>query len=464
MLWCAKELARMKFVSIIIPVLDEEATLLANLNSLQILRENQCEIILVDGGSSDRSAEIAKPLVDELFVTAPGRSHQMNFGAENSKGEILIFLHADSRISVDAVSQLIGKTRSLNHFWGWFRLAFDNSSIAFLTISFFMRLRSKVTKVCTGDQTLFISSRLFEHIGGFPNIPIMEDVAISKILRTCAPPIELKNITRSSARRWEQNGVFKTVVFMWYLRLLYWFGVSPDKLVQRYYPKRLTTDISFKIHPLTYKYRNASILLFARAPILGKVKTRLLKVLTDSQILCLYKSMFERVISLLDESNLAEIHLWLDIDSSARSKIIQDLPTSFKLREQVNGDLGEKMSFAIRRTLNFDNSEFAIIIGVDCPALSYDYLDRALQYLHDGVDLVLGPAEDGGYVLIGMNNSYSEIFEGISWGTSDVLEETILKAKKIGVDHICLEPLWDVDRPDDLLRLSELESVFKWVT
>ena len=463
MLWSVKKLTGMKSASIIIPVLDEEANLQSNLNSLQILRENQCEIIVVDGGSSDRSAEIAKPLVDKLLVTEFGRSNQMNFGAQNSKGEILIFLHADSRISCDSISQLIEKTKSHDDCWGWFRLKFDNSSFVFLIISSFMRLRSKITKVCTGDQTLFISSRLFKSIGGFPKIPIMEDVAISKILRTRISPIELKNITLSSARRWEQHGVFKTVVFMWYLRLLYWFGVSPYKLVRKYYPKHLVEDISDRIYLQQYKYVNASILLFARAPVLGRVKTRLVKTLTELEVLCLYKSMFEHVISLLDKSNLAEAQLWLEFDSSVKSKIIQDLPAGFKLREQINGDLGEKMSFAIRQTLSFKESEFAVIIGVDCPALSYDYLDRALKFLYDGVDLVLGPAEDGGYVLIGMSDNYPEIFEDISWGTSDVLKETILKAEKIGLDYVCLEPLWDVDRADDLARLSELEPFFKWV-
>ena len=453
----------MNLVSIIIPVLDEEATLFTNLNSLQILRDNQCEIIVVDGGSSDRSPEIAKPLVDKFFVTGLGRSRQMNFGAENSEGEILIFLHADSQISADAISQLIRKTKSLSYFWGWFRLTFDNSSFVFLIISAFMRFRSKVTKVCTGDQTLFISSRLFKRIGGFPSIPIMEDVAISKILRACMLPIELENNTLSSTRRWEKDGVFKTVIFMWYLRLLYWIGFSPHKLVRRYYPQYLITDMNKKNQRLKNKYRYASILLFARSPVLGRVKTRLAKALTKLEILSLYEAMFEHITCLLNKSNLAEIQLWLDVESSKKNKVISGLPESFTLRQQVSGNLGEKMSFAIRQTLDYDNSEFVIIIGVDCPALSSDYLDRALKCLNDGKALVLGPAEDGGYVLIGMNDKYPGIFEDISWGTSSVLQETIAKAEKIGLDYFCLEPLWDVDRPDDLRRLSELEPVFKWI-
>ena len=148
----------MKHVSIIIPVLNEEKILESSLNSLQQLRKNNCEIIVVDGGSSDRSPEIAIPRVDKFLVSRPGRAHQMNFGAEHSRGKILVFLHADSQISSQAISKMIEKTDSLNYFWGWFRLTFDNSSPVLLLVSFFMMLRAKITKICTGDQTFFISS------------------------------------------------------------------------------------------------------------------------------------------------------------------------------------------------------------------------------------------------------------------------------------------------------------------
>ncbi len=193
MLRRAEELATMSNVSIIIPVLNEEEILRSSLDSLQILRKDDCEIIVVDGGSSDRSPEIARPRADKFLMTRPGRAHQMNVGAQHSQGEILIFLHADSQISSRAVRQMIKKTSSLNYFWGWFRLAFDNPSPSFFIISFFMMLRSKVTKICTGDQTIFISSRLFKSIGGFPSIPIMEDVAISKILRGSCNPNRIKD-------------------------------------------------------------------------------------------------------------------------------------------------------------------------------------------------------------------------------------------------------------------------------
>ena len=303
----------MKHVSIIIPVLNEEKILETSLNSLQILRKNNCEIIVVDGGSSDRSPEIAIPRVDKFLVTRPGRSHQMNFGAEHSRGKILVFLHADSQISSQAISQMIEKTDSLNYFWGWFRLTFDNSSPVFFLVSFFMMLRAKITKICTGDQTFFISSKLFNSVGGFPSIPIMEDVAMSKTLRVNVAPIQLRIKTLSSARRWEQEGVYRTIVFMWYLRLLYWLGVSPNKLVAKYYPKKIEKGAVEK-SKVAYKYSNIDILLFARLPVLGKVKTRLRDALPETKILALYEAMFKRIASLLDESKLAQVQLWLDND------------------------------------------------------------------------------------------------------------------------------------------------------
>ena len=452
----------MKHVSIIIPVLDEEKILESSLNSLQILRKNNCEIIVVDGGSSDRSPEIAKPRVDKFLVTRPGRAHQMNFGAEHSKRKILVFLHADSQISSQAISQMVKKTDSLNYFWGWFRLTFDSSSPTFALVSFFMMLRSKITKICTGDQTLFISSGLFNSIGGFPSIPIMEDVAISKILRVQAVPIELKIKTLSSTRRWKQKGIYRTIVFMWYLRLLYWFGVSPNKLVAKYYPKKIEEGF-IERSQVAYKYSNIDILLFARLPVLGKVKTRLRDALSETEILALYEAMFKRVADLLDESGLAQVQLWLDTDSASANEFVLNLSENFKMNEQVGRDLGEKMNFAINESLASKNSKCALLIGSDCPAITYDYLNKALRLLSGGTELVLGPAEDGGYVLIGVNKSYPELFQGIKWGGDEVLEKTIQKAKKIGVDYVCLEPLWDVDRPDDLGRLSELEPNLDWV-
>ena len=403
----------------------------------QILRKNNCEIIVVDGGSSDRSPEIAIPRVDKFLVSRPGRAHQMNFGAEHSRGKILVFLHADSQISSQAISQMVEKTDNLNYFWGWFRLTFDNSSPVLLLVSFFMMLRAKITKICTGDQTFFISSKLFNSVGGFPSIPIMEDVAMSKTLRVHIAPIQLKIKTLSSARRWEQEGVYRTIVSMWYLRFLYWLGISPNKLVAKYYPKKKAKGVVEKSQ-VAYKYSNIDILLFARLPVLGKVKTRLRDALPETKILALYEAMFKRVASLLDESNLAQVQLWLDTDSASANEFVLNLSENFKMNEQVGRDLGEKMNFAINESLASKNSK--------C-----------------GTELVLGPAEDGGYVLIGVNKSYPELFQGIKWGGDEVLEKTIQKAKKIGVDYVCLESLWDVDRPDDLGRLSELEPNLDWV-
>ena len=133
------------------------------------------------------------------------------------------------------------------------------------------------------------------------------------------------------------------------------------------------------------------------------------------------------------------------------------------MNEQVGEDLGEKMNFAINKSFVSNDSKYALLLGTDCPAMTYDYLDKALRLLSDGAKLVLGPAEDGGYVLIGVNKPYPELFQDIQWGTNKVLDETIQKAKNIGVDYVCLEPLWDVDRPEDLWRLSELEPTFNWV-
>ena len=213
---------------------------------------------------------------------------------------------------------------------------------------------------------------------------------------------------------------------------------------------------------VTYKYSNINILLFARLPALGKVKTRLKSALSSIEILALYEAMLKRIVSLLNESNLAEVQLWLDTDSTKENNFVLDVPWNFKMNEQVGEDLGDKMNFAINESLVSKDAKCALLLGSDCPALTLGYIDNALRLLDDGAQLVLGPAEDGGYVLIGVNKSYPELFKGIQWGTDKVLDETIQRAKSIGVDYVCLEPLWDVDRPEDIRRLSKLEPTLDW--
>ncbi len=217
------------------PVLNEAAGIVVQLQSLQADRQLGHELIVVDGGSTDDSVALAEPLADAVIKAEPGRSAQMNRGAALASGEILLFLHVDTALPESACELIEGNSATSELRWGWFPVRLSNPGPAYRLIAACMNLRARVTRVSTGDQALFVSRELFRKVGGYPAIPLMEDVAITKALRRCARPLIIDKQVTSSSRRWEQKGIVRTILLMWKLRLLYFLGVSPLKLVSQYY-------------------------------------------------------------------------------------------------------------------------------------------------------------------------------------------------------------------------------------
>ena len=227
----------MNKLSIILPVLNEAALIGAALQALQAIRQRGAELVVVDGGSSDDTVQLATALADRVVVAGAGRAQQMNRGAELASGEMLLFLHLDSELpegAMEFIEQLCG---SIANHWGWFDVRLSHPGFAYRVIARFMNLRARLSRVCTGDQALFLSRPLFKQVGGFPELPLMEDVAMSKRLRQLSTPVVCKQPIIASTRRWEERGMLRTVLLMWKLRLLYFFGVSPERLVTLYYPE-----------------------------------------------------------------------------------------------------------------------------------------------------------------------------------------------------------------------------------
>lgn len=221
-------------VSIVMPVLDEAAGIGAALARLQPLRGRGCEVIVVDGGSRDATVALATPACDRVAVSPPGRAAQMNAGARLAGGDALLFLHADTELPDDAdrlVHQALAGTR---HVWGRFDVCIAGRPAMLRVIAATMNLRSRITAVATGDQAIFCRRAAFDAVGGFPSQPLMEDVEISKRLRRLGPPACLRARVTTSGRRWEKHGVARTVLLMWRLRLAYFLGVDPARLVRRY--------------------------------------------------------------------------------------------------------------------------------------------------------------------------------------------------------------------------------------
>ncbi len=229
--------------SVIIPILNE-ATLIRPLVDQLVTVRGITEIIVVDGGSSDATLEILEkitasaehspaPVIVRVTASEPGRAQQMNRGAALSTADILVFLHADTRLPADALDGLTAAHHS-GRVWGRFDVDFDSQNWAMRVIAWFMNHRSALTGIATGDQAIFVRRHIFEQIGGFPQIPLMEDIALSKQLKRATKPYRIRTPVITAARRWQAHGVLATIGCMWGNRLLYRMGVSPSRLAARY--------------------------------------------------------------------------------------------------------------------------------------------------------------------------------------------------------------------------------------
>lgn len=225
-------------ISIIIPVLNEASRVGGLLDSLNALRDNGHEVIIVDGGSQDGTLNKVNQKADQVLVSVAERATQMNAGAQVAQGEVLLFLHADTSLP-DGADQLVKKALAeSNRSWGRFDVKLSGHMWLLRLIERMMNWRSCLTGMVTGDQAMFVTRDLFKQINGFPDIPLMEDIAISRRLKRYSRPVCLHVPVVTSSQRWEQKGILRTVLMMWSLRLAYFLGVSPRRLVDIYYPSR----------------------------------------------------------------------------------------------------------------------------------------------------------------------------------------------------------------------------------
>ena len=443
-------------IDIVIPVLNEEARIVSCLQRLRPLRSRGHEVIVVDGGSGDATRALAAPLCDRLLRSRPGRAAQMNLGARFAAGDVILFLHADCELPErgdQAVAQVLA---GRGPGWGWFDARLSGGAPLLGIIAALMNRRARLTAVCTGDQALFVSAELFHAAGGFPAIPLMEDIALSKKLRKLARPRPLALKVTSSARRWRRDGALRTIMAMWRLRLLYFFGAAPEQLAASYYPELFGGRAS----PPRFSYPAARIMLFAREPKLGAVKTRLAARIGAEAALRLYRAMLRRVVETIEQSALAEFQLWAASDREhAEFLALCDFED---IRLQRGEDIGSRMRHAAAAELARESVECVLIVGADCPALTADYLKQALEALAAGVEIVLGPARDGGYVLIGLRRIPAELFDDVEWGGPGVLRQTLARARDLGLRHQLLPPSWDVDDVDDLPLLDKLRPPLSW--
>ncbi len=224
----------MSKLSIIVPVLDEGEGIAAALDALADLRSLGTEVIVVDGGSRDATIQRARLRADRVIAAQRGRALQMNAGAEKASGDVLLFLHADTHLPADADHLVLNGLERSGRAWGRFDVKIAGRSALLVVVGWLMSGRSRLTGIATGDQAIFVQRNAFQAAGGFPAIPLMEDIELSRRLKGVSRPLCLRAYVVTSGRRWEQKGVLRTMVLMWRLRLAYFFGADPKELARRY--------------------------------------------------------------------------------------------------------------------------------------------------------------------------------------------------------------------------------------
>lgn len=221
-------------ISIIVPALNEAAGLRDTLMPLQPLRARGHQVVVVDGGSADGTPELARPFADRVIASARGRARQQNAGAAVADGGVLLFLHADTRLPADADRLVLDGLRAAKRGWGRFDVRLTGAHPLLRVVEQMISLRSRASGIATGDQAIFVRRDWFTRAGGFPEIPLMEDVALSKSLRRMGRPLCIRAPVLTSSRRWEERGIARTIVLMWRLRLAYALGADPARLAERY--------------------------------------------------------------------------------------------------------------------------------------------------------------------------------------------------------------------------------------
>ncbi len=428
------------FLTIIIPALNEAGTIREQLESLQTLRQDGVQLIVADGGSRDGTPEIACPLADRVIHTARGRALQMNAGARISTGQVLLFLHADTRLPRSAL-QAVHNAIASGALWGRFDVRIDSRHPMLRVVERLMNWRSRLTGIATGDQALFVQSHVFKQVGGFPEIPLMEDITLSAQLKRRARPACLNDNVITSGRRWEKNGIWLTIVLMWSLRAQFFLGADPEKLAVRYgYARSENTAMD--------------IAVFAKAPLPGTCKTRLIPALGAARAARLHRRLTLQTLVLARRFAATKRVLWCAPDHRQRFFRALQRNDQIELQTQFGDDLGQRMHHAF---VSHDGP--LILVGTDCPALQLKHLQDAAQALQKGFDAVFIPAEDGGYVLVGLRQANSRVFEDIDWGSARVMAQTRERLAEIGLNWCELETLWDVDHPTDVERLIQSGSL-----
>lgn len=430
----------MSRLRIVVPVLQEGATLAGTLRALQPLRARGAELVVVDGGSTDATWAIASRWADAVRLAPRGRAAQMNAGARGCTAEALLFLHADTRLPPDA--DVLVREALRTHGWGRFDVRIEGRPAMLKVIAATMNLRSRLTGIATGDQAIFVRRALFEQAGGFPAQPLMEDIELSARLRREGRPACLRERASTSGRRWELHGTWRTIIAMWRLRAAYFFGTPARELARRYGYTEAAPAAP------------AAVAVMAKAPVPGLAKTRLAPLLGAAGAARAQRRFTLDTLHAALSAAPGPVTLWCAPDTGHRFFRALARHAGVDCRAQPAGDLGARMAHAVDAHFAARADMPLLLAGTDCPLLSPGQLQAAARALRSH-DAVLIPAEDGGYVLLGLRRPIAAVFQAIDWSTPQVLAQTRERLRAAGARWHELPPLWDVDEPADWERMVQ---------
>ena len=437
-------------IGIVIPVLDEEENLSLLLDDLSGLGPEHVTLV-VDGGSRDGTVRAARAGGAEVMRSRRGRARQMNAGARLLVVRWLLFLHADSRLGAETLQAIEVHVREDRREAAYFGLVIAHPHFHYRVIERGQRVRERLLGLAYGDQGLLIRRDLFREVGPYPDEPIMEDVILNRRVRSAERLVRLPATISTSPRRYEEEGRFRGWLRNVQLISRFLAGAKPVDLAARYPTRRFGGPDGDGAAPGA-SHADATLLVFAKAPRPGEVKTRLARSLgrggspDHEAAATLYRRMGRLVVDNVTEAP-AVLTVCYD-PPGAEAEVREWLgPAPQRYWPQGEGDLGERMARMFARA--FEAAGRVVVIGTDAPAVGAGTVARALAAL-DAADVVLGPSRDGGYYLMALREPCPALFTGIAWSTRTVLAESMARARARALRVTLLEVETDVDTVADL--------------
>jgi rSAM/selenodomain-associated transferase 2/rSAM/selenodomain-associated transferase 1 len=429
-----------RLVSIVIPVWRDEDALRRNLRGLRV--PPGVEVIVsctFDDELKYQSLRQSYPTI-QWTSTARGRAIQMNAGARLARGSWILFLHADSELPTDWLGAIEEAEARPEIVGGAFRLRIDSADWRARLIEAGVRLRVALLDLPYGDQALFVRKHVFKAIGGYRDLPMMEDVDFVRRLGRVGPLLHSHSAVLTSARRWQRDGWLRRTAQNATLTSRFLLGASAARLAQRYFGRS-----------------TRAVVMMARAPWTAG-KTRLFPNVGDAEHAALRHAMFFDTLDVLRSIRDVD-HIIACEPPEACEKLRELAGPGVDVIAQRDGDIGRRMASCFEDTFRL-GSESVVLVGSDVPDLPARVIQRAFTALRRRTNrVVLGPAVDGGYYLIGMNGPHIGIFDRIDWSSNRVLAQTLDAAKRLGLDVVLLEPRVDADDADALsVMLSKSEN------